>query len=232
MKTFLAWVGALVIALVVGVFVLQTCTRIANVESQLGITYDSGSSQLETYLQPEAYTDDFELSELRSAFRGLPASFEEEDPTELEITIEDLGLEDYFDEMVVFLSRNPLEMIVAASGQISNYKLTHFDNEISSIRISDIIREFLRGNDAVGANIELHEIGVRPSLTAGDRSFGAFFDFTTEGALMRGEYIVFRRGNLVGAVYVYFLSDSQAIVSIDEAARMLDLKMNETILAR
>ena len=196
MKTCLAWVGGLVIALVVVVFALSICIRVANVESELGISYDSGPSQLETYLERETYTDDFGLSELRSAFRGLPASFEEEDSTEIEIEFKELGLGDYFSDVVVFLSEYPFGMIMAASGQISDYRLTYFDNDISSTKISDMVQEFLRGVDVSGADVELHEIGALPSLTAGDRSLGAFADFTAEGARLRMEYIVFRRGNL------------------------------------
>lgn len=232
MKTCLAWVGGLVIALVVGIFVLSICIRIANVESELGISYDSELSQLETYLQRETYTDEFGLSELRSAFRGLPASFEGEDSTEIEIGLRELGFGDYFSDVVVFLSEYPIGMIMAASGQISDYRLTYFDNDISSTKISDIVQGFFRGADVFGADVALHEVGALPSLTAGDRSFGGFADFTVEGARLRMEYIMFRRGNLVGVVYVYIPTDTQPLVSIDEAARMLDLKMRETILAR
>ncbi len=57
-------------------------------------------------------------NELRSAFNELPASFEEVERADLELSFEVLGLEHYFSDIAVFLNADPFEMIVAASGQI------------------------------------------------------------------------------------------------------------------
>ena len=265
MKTCLAWVGALAIVLVVGVFALSTCIRLAALETELepqvvhdysttsatptsglrdsggtlgpSISSDSGSSQLgrtsEEYLQREVSTDDFGLLELRSAFKTLPASFEETDSTGLSLWLEEFGWEDDFSGPVVFLNEDPFELIMVASGQISEFEVIVFDKEMSSTDMSEYVElGFLYGANASGENIEIHDIGVLPSLTVGASSFGASFEVTIEGARLKIDFIMFRRENLVGAVYVYIPSDTQPVVSVEEAARMLDLKMSETILAR
>ena len=178
-------------------------------------------------------SSDFGLSELRSAFDELPDSFEEGDPVDFELSLEGLNLEDYFGDLVAFVNADPFEMIVAASGHITDSELTVFDKELSSATTLEGVEQgFILGANMLEESVELHESGLLPSSTVGASSFGAYLDFTIEDTRLRMEFITFRRGNLAGVVYVYTLPDAQTIVSVDEAARLLDLKMSEIILAR
>ena len=176
---------------------------------------------------------DFGLTELRSAFVELPGSFDEVEPLELDLSIEGMGLEDYFSDLVVFLSAEPYELIMAASGQLTESKRIKFDQEISSPRIlDDVVQGFLATDDRQQGNIELHESRLLGSSTVGSNSFGAYLDFTVEGTRIHTEFIMFRRGNRVGLVYTYILPSTLPIISVEEAARMLDAKMNEMISER
>ena len=175
----------------------------------------------------------FGLPELRSAFNELPASFEEVEPADLELSFEVLGLEHYFSDIAVFLNADPSEMIMAASGQIGESERESLDMEMSSDTIlDDVVQGFLSGANAVQGSIELHESGSLESSTVGASSFGAYLEFTTEGTRLRAEFIMFRRGNLVGVVYSYRPPGIQPIVSVERATRMLDAKMSAIILAR
>ena len=176
---------------------------------------------------------DFGLAQLRSAFDGLPTSFEEAEPADLQLSIEALGLEYYFRELVLFLIADPFEMIMAASGQIADIERTALDKEMSSATIlDDVVQGFLSTVDADQASVELHESGLLESPTVGASSFGAYFDATFEGTRLRVEFIMFRRGNFVGIVYSYSPHNIPPIVSVEEATRMLDAKISDIILAR
>ena len=176
---------------------------------------------------------DFRPAELRSAFAGLPASFEGVEPADLELSIEALGLEYYFRDLAVFLNADPFEMIMAASGQISEPERKALDLEMSSDTIlDDVVQGFLSTESAGQEGVELHESGLLDSSTVGANSFGAYLEFTTEGTRLRVELIMFRRGNLVGVVYSYSLPGTQPSVSVQRAATMLDAKMSDIILER
>ena len=178
-------------------------------------------------------SSDFRLAELRLAFAGLPASFEEVEPAELELSIEALGLEYYFNDLAVFLNADPFEMIMAAGGQVGEPERRALDLEMSSDMIlDDVVQGFLSAEGAGEDGVELHESGLLDSSTVGAKSFGAYLEFTTEGTWLRVELIMFRRGNLVGVVYSYSLSGTQPSVSVQGAARMLDAQMSDFILAR
>ena len=176
---------------------------------------------------------DFRLAELRSAFTGLPASFEEVEPAELELSIEALGLEYYFSDLAVFLNADPFEGIMAASGHIGEPERKALDQEMSSDAIlDDLVQGFLSTGSAGQEGYELHESGLLDSSTVGANSFGGYLEFTTEGTPLRVELIMFRRGNLVAVVYFLSLPGTQPSVSVQEAARMLDAKMSDIILER
>ena len=118
---------------------------------------------------------DFRLAELRSAFAGLPASFEGVEPADLELSIEALGLEYYFRDLAVFLNADPFEMIMAASGQISEPERKALDLEMSSDTIlDDVVQGFLSTESAGQEGVELHESGLLDSSTVGANSFGAY----------------------------------------------------------
>ena len=177
-------------------------------------------------------SSDFGLAELRSAFLWLPASFEEADPSYLELAIEDMGLEDYFSDSVIFINAEPFEMIMAASGQVGELAAKALDLEMSSTALDDLAKGFLSGVNADQESVEIHESGLLDSSTVGVSSFGAYVDFTIEDIRLRMEFIMFRRGDLAGVVYSYSPPGTQPIVPIEKAATMLDEKMSDVILAR
>ena len=155
------------------------------------------------------------------------------EPADLELSIEALGLENYFSDLAVFLNADPFEMIMAASGQISEPERKALDLEMSSDTIlDDVVQGFLSTESAGQEGVELHESGLLDSSTVGANSFGAYLEFTTEGTRLRVELIMFRRGNLVGVVYSYSLPGTQPSVSVQRAATMLDAKMSDIILER
>ena len=178
-------------------------------------------------------SSDFGLTELRSAFAGLPASFEEVDPADLELSIESMGLEYYFNDLGVFLSADPLEVIMAAIGQIGEPERRTLDLQMSSDTIPDeVVQGFLSAEEAGQDGVEIHESGLLDSSSVGAKSFGAYVEITTEGTRLRAEFIMFRRGNLVGVVFSYSLPGTQPSVSVQRAARMLDARMSDIILER
>ena len=176
---------------------------------------------------------DFGLTELRSAFVQLPGSFEEVEPSDLGLSIEEMGLDDYFSDLVIFSSAEPFEAIMAASGQITDLERMALDLEFSSPQtLDDVVQGFLAGDDEEQQNVELHESGSLEFSTVGSSSLGVYLDFTVDGTLLHVELIMFRSGNRVGVVYTYILHSTLPIVSVEEAARMLAAKMNEIMPAR
>ena len=164
---------------------------------------------------------DFQLTELRSAFAGLPASFEEVEPADLGLSIEALGLKYYFSNLVVFFNPDPFQMIMA--GQISESERKAID--LTRHESGRRMQGFLSVGSGGQEGIEIHDSGLLDSSTVGANSFGAYLELTTEGTRLRMEFIMFRRGNLVGVVYSYSLPGTQPSVSVQGAAKMLDAKM-------
>ena len=162
---------------------------------------------------------------------GLPSSFQEADPAELYLSIEGLGFEDYYRDLVVFLSSQPFEMIMAMTGQVSDAQRIEVDEEIMAVgALEDVPPNLLSAAFAGEQEFQLHDSGLLDLSRIGATSYAVYTDLTTEGTRLRIDFVVFRRGNLVGIVYLYYLPSTQPLVSVEEAARMLDAKMSDIIL--
>ncbi len=177
---------------------------------------------------------DFGVDELRSAFTGLPTGFEEVEPSEFDLSIEALSLEDYFSSLAVFLNTEPFEMIMAASGYVDGDRREALDEEFSmpSAALDDVVQGFVSAASGDQERLDLHQSGLLESLSVGARSFGAFFEFTIAGTRLQLELIMFRRGDLVGLVYSYREPGTRPSVSVEGAARKLDAEMSRVVLAR
>ena len=175
-------------------------------------------------------TSDFGIAELRSAFAELPESYEEVDPSDLYLSIEAIGLGDFFDSFALFSNAEQVEFLMAASG--SGIDGEAFDSEVSDEGLLDsVIQGFMIGAGEQ-EGIEFHESRLLNLPIVGDSSFGATTVFATEGIRLRAEFLMFRREDLVGAVYLYTIPDAVPAISIESAARMLDAKMADVIASR
>ncbi len=182
-------------------------------------------------------SSEFALAELRTAFAQLPTSYinisdhemlESARPL-LDFWIELLGLDNRFSHFVAFVNGAPnidtFDMILAASGQISDTERAAFDLELLfSTSLDELTQLFLAGED-----IDLHWIESLETSTVGDRSLGISWAYTSEGTRRQEKVILFRRGNLVAAVHT-LADNTQNIVSAEQAARMLDAKLNDYLV--
>lgn len=174
----------------------------------------------------------FGVNELRLAFSSLPHSFEEVDPSALDISIESLGFEEIFNDLVVFISGYPFEMIMAASGQLTSADRVFFDLSMSSTGIDDFMEGFLYGLEGESIFFELHDSELLDSTNIGDASFGAVVDFTSDGVRLVAEMIMFRRDDIAAVVYTYHEPRENPSVSVQEAALMLDSEIRELSVTR
>ncbi len=174
----------------------------------------------------------FGLNELVSAFSSLPDSFEEVDPSELDLSIEALGFDQLFSELAVFLSADPFEMIMAASGPLTSADRVFFDLSMSSTGIDEFMEGFLYGLEAQAITFELHDSALLDSTNVGDASFGAVVDFTSDGVRLVVEMIMFRRDDVGAVVYTYHEPRENAAVSVHEVALMLDAEIREFSVTR
>ena len=163
-------------------------------------------------------TSEFGLAELRSAFEGLPTSFEEIDPAEEGLSAADLGLEHYFTDAVAYATSAPFQLLWVLSGNLTDLERVAFDAELSSPHT--FLADFSQGlaEDGVGVG----EIGLLDLPIVGDRSVGIEAEVVSEGARTRVDVVMFRRGDIAALVYSYHYPNSTPLVSSEEAARMID----------
>ncbi len=181
---------------------------------------------------------EFGVDEIRDAFAGLPDSFEEIYPSGSGRSIADLGLEGYFGDMVVFLSANPFQIIIAGTGELGDLGRFNLDSNVSSAKLlEEIVRRFVEAAIEGEQSVEVYDSGVAQPAGVGEVSFGAFLDAgLNEGGeevmRLRVELVMFQGGNLFGGVISYVDSGAQPAVPVEQLARMLDSKMNEIKSAR
>ena len=174
---------------------------------------------------PTPTTDsEFGLAELKSAFADLPDSFQELDPESTGISIESLGLKDFASSLVLFTNTEPVQVIIAASGELTDLLSIAIDSVWSPDTVLDEI---------VQAQIsEVLDSGKLQTVTVGDNSFGVYLETASERGPQRMELIMYRRGNLFGAIYSYTVAGTEPVVSVEELAMMLDTKMIEFMKAK
>lgn len=175
----------------------------------------------------------FGLIKLKSAFAGLPDSLQVHDPADLGFSTHNISVRDHASDLVAYYGEEPFQMVVAASGELTESDRRSLDSDFSSgILLEEITQGFVGGADQVQQDFELLDNGVLDSSTVGTSSFGVYLEVNFEGVEGRIEVIMFRRENLFGMVYSYRHRGNPSIVSIDELGKMLDAKMIEVISAR
>ena len=174
---------------------------------------------------PTPSTDSaFGLAELKSAFADLPDSFQELDPESTGISIESLGLKDVASSLVVFTNTEPVQVIIAASGELTDLLSIAIDSVWSSDTLLDeIVQEQIS---------EVLDSGKLQTSTVGDNSFGVYLETASEGGPQRMELIMYRRGNLFGGIFSHTVAGTEPVVSVEELAMMLDTKMIEFMKAK
>ena len=181
---------------------------------------------------------DFGVDEIKDAFAELPGNFAEIYPSGSGLSIADLGLEGYFGDLVVFLSADPFQMVIAGTGELADLGRFNLDSNVSSAKLlEEIVRRFVAAAIEGDQDLEIHDSGLMQPDGVGEVSFGAFLDAgLAEGGeeviRLRVELVVFQRGNLFGGVISYIDSGSQPLVSVEELARMLDAMMSEVLSGR
>ena len=176
----------------------------------------------------------FGLAELKSAFADLPDFLQELDPAVAGVSEETLGFERWFvTDLAVFGAMDPFQLIVAASGALTDAEARELDSQLASARVlAEVTQAFggEQGEHPQGA--ELQDSGALQVQNVGEKSVGAYWDISVEGIRIRTEVIMFRRGELFGVVYSYYDLDRGTVVPVQELAGMLDAKMIDVIEAR
>ena len=177
---------------------------------------------------PTPSTDSaFGLAELKSAFADLPDFLQELDPAVAGVSIETLGFERWFvTDLAVFGALDPFQLIVGASGALTDAEARELDSQLASARVlADVALAFggEEGEHPQGA--ELQDSGALQVQNVGEKSVGAYWDISVEGIRIRTEVIMFRRGDLFGVVYSYYDLDRGTVVPVEELAGMIDAKM-------
>ncbi len=169
-------------------------------------------------------TSGFGLPELRAAFGGLPASFEELNPDEEGLSIVETGLGNWvITDAALFASSEPFQMIYAASGNLTNLERIGLDAELGEPQV------FL---DGFRQDPEYDDSRLLDMPTIGDRSVGVRTVLTLDGVQTRMDAIIFRRGNVAVVVYFYHWPDSVPSVSSEGAARMVDTAIASYLAGR
>ena len=179
----------------------------------------------EASVSPTPTTDsEFGLADLKSAFADLPDSFQELDPESAGISIEGLGLKDLASSLVLFTNTERVQVVIAASGELTDLLRIAIDSVWSSDTILDeIVRQQIS---------EVLDSGKLQTSTVGDNSYGVYLETASELGPQRMEMIIYRRGNLFGGIFSYTVAGTEPIVSVEELAMMLDTKMIEFMKAK
>ena len=161
----------------------------------------------------------FGLDELRSAFTGLPDSFEELDPATEGLSASGLDV-DYLTDAVAYASSEPFQLIWALSGELTDLERIAFDSELSSPAFLNEFRQGILSDDWQDARLTGNGTLGLPDL--GDNSGGVWADFISDRVALRMELAIFTRGNTVAFVYSFFRPSAIPSTTVADAARTLD----------
>ena len=170
-----------------------------------------GTLELETVL------DDF-----------LPRSFERLDPEAEDMSIIALGLEDYFSNLALYASIEPFQMIMAATGELSDLERIATEYELSNtdVFMNEVAKGALLELDNADLDTGIDDFGLLDLRQVGDISASIWIDISFDGiGGIRAETIMFLRDNHVGMVWIYYFPETYPSVSLDEVARAIDVAM-------
>ena len=171
-----------------------------------------------------------EVRELATALEDfLPRSFEELDPAAEDMALTDFGLEDYFSNLVVYASAEPFQIIMAATGELSDLERISVEYELSNTNM--FVREVTRAALLEAQNAELDsdidDFGLLDMRQVGDISAGMWMDLVSYEVVLRAEMIMFLRNNQVGMVYIYYFPETYPSVSSEDVAKVMDDAMTD-----
>ena len=186
----------------------------------------------EDYAGYSAGNSRFGLEELRAAFGYLPDAFEEVDPSISNLTIEDLGLEQVFTDVVINSIVDLGELLIAASGEVSGSDRAVIDSELSPERFLDDVLEGFLNEAAAGQAVLVRDAGLLSVSNVGDIAAGVWVDTAFDGVDFRIDIVMFRQEELIGLIYSFYDPDSIPVVPAHEAATLLDQAMIQHQLTR
>ena len=173
----------------------------------------------------------FGTNELTSAMDSfLPTSFEKIDPGSegLDIRdIRDIGLEDIFTDFVAYASADLFQIIFLMTGELSDLERIAIEYELSDI---DTFMSNILDGSLMGMGSEEDSISDSGTLNVGqigDGQAGVWIDFVIDEYELRSEVVMFLRDNLLGLVYVFYLSNTDPSVSVEDISRVVDEAMVE-----
>lgn len=159
----------------------------------------------------------------------LPRSFEELDPEAEDMSITALGLEDYFSNLVLYASAEPFQVIMAATGELSDLERISLEYELSNtdVFMNEIAKGALLELDNADPDTGIDDFGLLDLRRVGDISAGIWMDISFDGIGIRAEMIMFLRNNQAGMVWVYHFPETYPSVSLDDVARAIDDSMTD-----
>ncbi len=167
----------------------------------------------------------FGMGELRSALDELlPTSFEELDPVAEELTLADLEIEDYFSDLTAYASADPLQLVLAATGELSDLERIALEYEMSDpdTFLNDFYTSALFGLFSADEDISIDDFELLDLVQIGDGAIGVWLDFVFEGTQLRLELVMFIRDSYTGMVWSFYFPATEPSVSVEEIASAID----------
>ena len=143
------------------------------------------------------------------------------DPGQARVGIADFGLEDVYTDIVVFSSNDPFEFLYVLTGPVSEDDRGLIDAEMSS---SDAYLETFLQGVLIGAapGVKLTNSGVLDTPQVGDVSVAVFVEMDANGIRLAEDVVQFRRGDILSLVFTVYIPGSDALISAQETAVLLD----------
>ena len=159
---------------------------------------------------------------LEIAMEGiLPMSFEQLDPATEELTPSDLQIEDYFSDLVAYASADPLQLIVAATGEMSDLQRIALQSELSDpdTFLDDLYAGALLESFSTDEDISIDDLEVLDLGQIGDGAIGAWLNFVLEGTELRLALVMFVQDNYAGMAWSFYFPTREPSVSVENIAR-------------
>ena len=151
----------------------------------------------------------------------LPRSFEELDPAAEELSLSDLEIDEYFSDLVAYATADPLQLIVAATGELSDlerialqYEMSDPDSFLNDVYVGALLESLNAEEDISIDGFELLELGQ-----IGDEAIGVWLDFVLDGIEMRLDLVMFVQDNYAGMAWSLYFPMTDPSISVEEIAR-------------
>lgn len=163
----------------------------------------------------------------------LPRSFEGLDPATEGLAIYDLGLDYYFSDLnlVVYASAEPFQMIMAATGELSDLERISLQYELSDTEVflDEVRKSALSEVQVTDPDADIDDYGLLNLRQVGDVSGAIWMNMTFDEISLRAEMIIFLRNNHVGMVWIYYFPDTEPSAFLDDVAEAIAEAMTERV---